>query len=68
MSEHTLESLAQRIAALEKALGLFPKTALRPWRDFAGMTGDREIQQQIDEEGRKIREAEREEARKESEG
>ena len=65
MSEHSLESLAKRVEALEKALGLAALSDKRLWRDFPGMSGDREIQRQIDEEGRKIREAEREEARKE---
>ena len=65
MSEHTLESLAKRIEALEKALGDADIPVVRSWRDFKGMSGDPELQRQIDEEGRKIREAEREEARKE---
>ena len=58
MSEHSLESLAKRVEALEKALGLAALSDKRLWRDFPGMSGDREIQRQIDEEGRKIREAE----------
>jgi hypothetical protein len=66
VSEHTLESLAQRVAALERALGIAPVSTKQTWRDFPGMTGDPAIQKQIDEEGRKFREAEREEARKES--
>jgi hypothetical protein len=66
MDEVTLESLARRVEALERAVGLRPRRA-KDWRNTIGMFAGNEVQKQIDEEGRKIREAEREEARREEE-
>ena len=66
MIEPTLESLAQRVDALEREVGLQrSKVPVKDWRRVVGIAGDSEFMRQIDEEGRKIREAEREEARRE---
>lgn len=65
MSELTLESLAKRVEALEKALAeKEPKRPAKDWRRVVGMFADSEFMRQVDEEGRKIREAEREAARR----
>ena len=63
MTEITLESLARRVEALEAALGSShaPRPA-KDWREAVGMFGDSEFMRQVDEEGRRIREAEREAA------
>jgi hypothetical protein len=63
MNELTLETLAKRVEALERALQTRP---VRPkdWRRVAGSFGDSEFSRQVDAEGRAIREAEREEARR----
>lgn len=65
MNEVTLESLAQRVEALERALNLKP-TALRAkdWRWVVGMFGDSKFMKQVDAEGQAIREAERAAARR----
>jgi hypothetical protein len=60
MNELTLESLARRVEALERAWR--PGAAAhRPkdWRRVVGMFEDSEFMRQVDEEGRKIRESER---------
>ncbi len=66
MSELTLESLAQRVEVLERALDV--KTH-RPdknaWQSVVGMFAGSDFMRQVDEEGRKIREAERLQARQE---
>ena len=59
----TLESLAHRVAALEAAL-LNKHEPKKDWRRSLGIAGDSELMKQIDEEGRKIREADREAARR----
>ena len=67
MNEPTLESLAQRVDALERELRIQRATETKKdWRRVVGIAGDSELMRQIDDEGRKIREAEREEARRES--
>ena len=67
MSEPTLESLAQRVDALERELRRQRTTETKKdWRRVVGIAGDSDLMRQIDDEGRKIREAEREEARRES--
>jgi hypothetical protein len=60
MNELTLESLARRIEALERAIGL-PADAppKKDWRNVIGMFAGSDFMKQVDEEGRKIREAER---------
>ena len=66
MNEPTLESLAQRIDALERELRTQRSTeSNKDWRRVVGIAGDSDGMRQIDDEGRKIREAEREEARRE---
>ena len=60
MNELTLESLAQRVQALENALAA--KGAERPrkdWRKVVGMFRDSEFMRQVDEECLRSREAER---------
>lgn len=54
----TLESLANRVAALEEAL-LHKTERKKDWRRSLGIAGDSELMRQIDEEGRRIREAAR---------
>jgi len=66
MSELTLESLAKRVEALEIALAVKESNGrAKDWRQVVGMFRDSEFMRQVDEEGRKIREAERAEAQKE---
>ena len=63
MTEITLESLARRVEALERALDLRPPLpGQSPWRSVVGMFAGSEFMRQVDEEGRKIREAERAQA------
>jgi len=66
MTELTLESLAKRIEALEAALaaGTLGRSA-REWRKAVGMFAGSEFMKRVDEEGRRIREEEREAARRE---
>ena len=62
MAKPTLESLEKRIAALEAA---FAESQSKPdWRKAFGMFTDSEFSRRVDEEGRKIREAERKAARR----
>jgi hypothetical protein len=65
MNELTLESLAKRVEALEIALAA--KTRNRPakdWRKVIGMFRDSTFMREADEECLRIREAEREAARR----
>ena len=62
MSELTLESLARRLAEVERRLNEKQATSAKDWRIAAGIFTGREISKIVDEEGRKIREADREEA------
>ncbi|MBL8824673.1 MAG: hypothetical protein JNJ77_18955 [Planctomycetia bacterium] len=57
----SLESLAHRVAALEAAI-FSKQERKKDWRRSLGIAGDSELMKQIDEEGRKIREADREAA------
>jgi hypothetical protein len=67
MDEVTLESLARRVEALERALALKPgQTGKNGWRSVAGMFAGSDFMKEVDEEGRKIREAERAQAQQES--
>jgi hypothetical protein len=60
MSELTLESLARRVEALERALCLRPHPPGKDdWQRVVGMFAGSDFMKQVDEEGRKIREAER---------
>ena len=65
MSELTLESLAKRVEALEAALAANgPNGSSKDWRKAVGMFGDSEFMREVDEECRRMREAEREAARR----
>lgn len=65
MTEVTLESLARRVEALERALDRKPRPVRsKDWRRVVGMFGDSEFMKQVDAEGQAIREAERAEARR----
>jgi hypothetical protein len=66
MNELTLESLAKRVEALENAWAA--RGSSRPgknWRRVVGMFRDSEFMRDVDEECRRMREAEREAARQE---
>jgi hypothetical protein len=65
MSELTLESLARRLEEVERRLNEKVTNSVKDWRTAAGMFTGREFSKIIDEEARKIREADREEARRE---
>jgi hypothetical protein len=65
MSELTLESLARRLEDVERRLNAKQASTAKDWRLAAGMFTGREFSKIVDEEGRKIREADREEARQE---
>ena len=60
MTELTLEALARRVEALERAARLQPEAPGRnDWQRAVGMFAGSDFMRQVDEEGRKIREAER---------
>ncbi len=64
MPETTLE---QRVAALEKSMAQLlaqsgPDSRRKDWRRVVGMFADDAVMKQIDEEGRRIREEDRNEA------
>lgn len=66
MNELTLESLAKRVQALENALATNgPARSRRDWRRVVGMFHDSEFMREVDEECLRMREAEREAARRE---
>ena len=67
MSEVTLESLAERVAALEKDLAEQKAKSARKkdWRRTVGKFTGNEFMKQIDAEGQAIREADRQAAREE---
>jgi hypothetical protein len=65
MSELTLESLAGRLEDVERRLNEKQASSVKDWRTAAGMFTGREFSNVVDEEGRKIREADRQEARQE---
>ena len=66
MNELTLESLAKRVEALENALAVKPSNhAGKDWRKVVGMFHDSEFMRAVDEECLRMREAEREAARRE---
>ena len=65
MSELTLESLARRVEALERMIGAQkPERARKDWRRVVGMFRDSEFMRQVDDECLRMREAEREAARR----
>ncbi len=62
-------SLEERVATLERTVAQLMSTTPREpgrddWRKTIGMFRDDSVMRQIDEEGRKIREADRERARR----
>ena len=60
MEPVTLESLAERIEALERALHLrSPVPGRDDWQRAVGMFAGSEFMKRVDEEGRRIRESER---------
>ncbi len=64
MAEPTLESLAKRVEALEIALkAREPSRARKDWRRVVGMFHDSDFMRAVDDECRRMREAEREAAR-----
>ena len=66
MNQLTLESLAKRVEALESALAaLVPSRSPKDWRKVVGMFGDSEFMHEVDEECLRMRETEREAARRE---
>jgi hypothetical protein len=65
MSELTLESLARRLEDVERRLNEKQTASAKDWCIAAGMLTGREFSKIVDEEGRKIRDADREEARRE---
>jgi hypothetical protein len=65
MPELTLESLAKRVEALEIALAAMrPKRPPKDWRKVIGMFGGSEFAREADEECLRMREVEREAARR----
>jgi hypothetical protein len=65
MSELTFESLARRLEDVERRLNEKDASSAKDWRMAAGMFTGREFSKIVDKEGRKIRDADREEARQE---
>ena len=66
MSELTLESLAKRVEALERALQRNgPNRCTKDWRRVVGMFQDSDFMREVDEECLRMREMEREAARRE---
>jgi hypothetical protein len=65
MNDLTLESLAKRVAALEKEMATKPPDqSHKDWRKVVGMFRDSEFMREVDEECLRSREAEREAARR----
>ncbi len=65
MNELTLESLAKRVEALETAIAArTPVRNRKDWRKVVGMFHDSEFMREVDEECLRLREAEREAARR----
>jgi hypothetical protein len=65
VNELTLESLARRVEALEIALGVNgPNHPRKDWRKVVGMFRDSEFMRAVDEECQRLREEEREAARR----
>ncbi|MFO0810954.1 MAG: hypothetical protein U0746_20180 [Gemmataceae bacterium] len=59
MTELTLESLAERVAALERELHRLARPSILDWRDAPRTPEELEFAQRVDAEGRAWREAER---------
>ena len=71
MQEHTLESLAARIAALEQMVlkpgQVIPPVSDKDWRSAVGMFANSEFMREVVAAGQAIREQERREAAQEDE-
>ena len=65
MPRLTLETLAKRVDELERKLAERDAPSIKDWRLAAGMFTGSECSRQIDEEARKIREGDRDAARRE---
>lgn len=66
MAKLTLESLAKRVEALERAVAAkVPNRATKDWRKVIGMFRDSEFMRAVDEECQRMRDAEREAAHRE---
>ena len=66
MNDLTLESLAKRVEALEKVIATKePDQSRKDWRKVVGMFRDSKFMRKVDDECQRIREAEREAARRE---
>jgi hypothetical protein len=65
MSEPTLESLARRLEEVERRLNEKQTGSGKDWRKAAGMFTGREFSKIVDDEGRAVREADREASRRE---
>ncbi len=63
MAEPTLESLAARVAELEKQLAAKP---VKDWKSVVGLFDGSEFMEQVIEEGKKYRESLRREAEAEA--
>jgi len=65
MNDLTLESLAKRVEALVKVIATKgPDQSRKDWRKVIGMFRDSEFMRKVDEECLRVREAEREAARR----
>ena len=65
MSDLTLESLAKRVEALERVIATNePDQSRKDSRKVVGMFRDSEFMREVDEECMRVREAEREAARR----
>jgi hypothetical protein len=65
MTELTLESLARRVEALERALKLKSVDGVaKDWQRAVGKCSDSEFMRLVDAEGQALREAERAEAQR----
>ena len=65
MNDLTLESLAKRVEALEKVIATKgPERARKDWREVIGIFRDSEFMREVDDECLRMREAEREAARR----
>jgi hypothetical protein len=65
LNDLTLESLAKRVEALEKLIATNgPGHTRKDWRAVVGMFRDSEFMREVDEECLRMREAEREAARR----
>ncbi len=65
MHNLTLESVSRRLEEVERRLNEKEAGSTKDWRLVAGMFTGREFSKIVDDEGRKIREADREQARQE---